>query len=70
MPWAPGVSGHYVYGDLCDGRLRVARLPPGRATGDRRLGVQVPRLVSFGEDARRRLYAISLDGPVYRIARR
>jgi glucose/arabinose dehydrogenase len=65
-----GVFGRYVYGDLCDGALRVARLRPGRARGDRRLGVQVPRLVSFGEDARGRLYAISLAGPVYRIALR
>jgi glucose/arabinose dehydrogenase len=65
-----GVFGRYVYGDLCDGSLRAARLRPGRARGDRRLGVRVPRLVSFGEDARRRLYAVSLAGPVYRIARR
>ena len=34
------------------------------------LGPRVPRLVSFGEDARGRLYAVSLNGPVYRLARR
>ena len=28
------------------------------------------QLVSFGEDARGRVYAVSLDGPVYRLAAR
>jgi glucose/arabinose dehydrogenase len=62
--------GRYVYGDLCRSGLRVARLRPGRAAGDRSLGVRVRRLVSFGEDARGRLYAVSLGGAVYRIAPR
>ncbi|MGI8945569.1 MAG: PQQ-dependent sugar dehydrogenase [Thermoleophilaceae bacterium] len=62
--------GAYVYGDLCDPRLRVARLRPGRARGDRALGPRVPTLVSFGEDARGRVHAVSLDGGVFRLARR
>jgi hypothetical protein len=62
--------GRYVYGDLCRSGLRVARLGRRRASGDRSLGVRVPRLVSFGEDARGRVYAVSLRGAVYRIARR
>jgi glucose/arabinose dehydrogenase len=62
--------GRYVYGDLCDSRLRTARLARPRARGDRALGVRVPMLVSFGEDARGRLYAVSLNGPVYRLAAR
>ena len=62
--------GRYLYGDLCRSGLRAARLRPGRARGDRSLGVRVPELVSFGEDARGRLYAVSLRGAVYRIARR
>ena len=62
--------GRYVYGDLCDPRLRVARLRAGRARGDGRLGVRVGNLVSFGEDGRGRVYAVSLDGPVYRLGRR
>jgi hypothetical protein len=32
------------------------------------LGVAVAQLVSFGEDGRGRVYAISLNGPVYRLA--
>jgi glucose/arabinose dehydrogenase len=62
--------GRYVYGDLCDPRLRTARLRTGRARGDRPLGVKVPDLVSFGEDARGRVYAVSLKGKIYRLAPR
>jgi hypothetical protein len=29
----------------------------------------VSNLVSFGEDARGRVYAVSIDGPIYRIGR-
>jgi glucose/arabinose dehydrogenase len=60
--------GRYVYGDLCDPRLRTARLRPGKARGDRPIGVHVPELVSFAEDARGRVYAISLKGKVFRLA--
>ena len=62
------LRGTYVYGDLCEGIVRGARLSPGSATGRRRFGVSVPTLSSFGEDARGRVYAASLDGPVYRLA--
>jgi glucose/arabinose dehydrogenase len=65
-----GIYGRYVYGDLCDGRLRLAALRVGRARSDRPLGPNVSQLVSFGEDARGRVYAISLGGAVYRIAAR
>lgn len=64
------LRGRYVYGDLCDSRLRIARLRRPRARGDRALGVQVPQLVSFGEDGRGRLYALSLEGGVFRLAPR
>jgi glucose/arabinose dehydrogenase len=62
--------GRYVYGDYCLGRLRAVRLGAGSATGDRGLGVSVSQLSSFGEDARGRVYATSLDGPVYRLTAR
>lgn len=62
--------GRYVYGDLCDPQLRIAKLRSGGARGDRRLGLRVPQLVSFGEDSRGRAYAVSLNGPVYRLAPR
>lgn len=64
------LRGSYVYGDLCDSALRVARLAVGGARGDRALGPKVPQLVSFGEDAGGRVYAVSLEGGVFRLAPR
>jgi hypothetical protein len=64
----PALRGSYVYGDFCDSRLRVVRLGGGRARGDRALGPRVDGTSSFGEDARGRLYVMSVDGPVYRLA--
>ena len=61
------LRGTYVYGDLCEGVIRGARLGPGSATGRRRFDVDVPQLSTFGEDSRGRVYAASLDGPVYRL---
>ena len=66
----PRLRGKYVFGDLCDPRLRVASLRGGRSRGGRALGVRVSNLVSFGEDARGRVYAVSLNGPVYRLVAR
>jgi glucose/arabinose dehydrogenase len=64
-----GWTGQYVFGDLCDGTLRLSRLrrPSARSHPTR---MKVSQLVSFGEDARGRVYAVSLNGPVYRIGRR
>jgi glucose/arabinose dehydrogenase len=62
--------GRYVYGDFCKGQLRSVKLSQSRAHGDRALGLRkVSSLSSFGEDARGRVYAASLEGPVYRLAR-
>ena len=61
-------TGRYVFGDFCRGRIESARLRPGpreRRSATTRL--RVPSLSSFGEDARGRVYATSLDGPVYRL---
>ncbi|HEV7459205.1 MAG TPA: PQQ-dependent sugar dehydrogenase [Solirubrobacteraceae bacterium] len=67
-PRLPALAGQYVYGDYCVGRLRAVRLSAGRARGDHAIGVRVPRLSSFGEDTDGRVYATSLNGPVYRLA--
>ena len=66
----PALYGRYVFGDFCRGRIESARLRPGGATQQRTTRLNVPNLSSFGEDARGRVYAVSLDGPVYRIAAR
>jgi glucose/arabinose dehydrogenase len=60
--------GRYVYGDLCNPRLYSVRLRKGHASGNRAVGPRVSNLVSFGEDARGRVYAVSLSGSVYRLA--
>ncbi|HET9010459.1 MAG TPA: hypothetical protein VFN38_01530, partial [Gemmatimonadaceae bacterium] len=66
----PGLYGRYVYGDYCNPKLLSARLSSGRASGNRAIGLSVSALSSFGQDARGRVYALSLSGPVYRFAAR
>jgi glucose/arabinose dehydrogenase len=64
----PSLYGRYLYGDYCAGQLRsFTATPRRRATDDRPLGLEVPLLSSFGEDNAGRLYATSLQGPVYRL---
>jgi glucose/arabinose dehydrogenase len=71
-PALKALAGRYVYGDYCLGQLRSVKLAAGKATGDRAVaGVpKISQLSSFGEDARGRVYVLSLDGPVYRFAAR
>jgi len=64
------LRGRYVFGDFCRGRIESARLSPGRARDVRQTRLRVPSLSSFGVDARGRVYAVSLAGPVYRLAPR
>ena len=60
--------GRYLYGDFCQGSLRSFTARPGREAGDDvAAGPQVPALSSFGEDRAGRIYATSLEGPVYRL---
>ena len=60
--------GRYIYGDYCQPELRWAKLRAGHATGGGFVGLRIPALSSFGEDARGRVYAVSQNGPVYRLA--
>jgi glucose/arabinose dehydrogenase len=66
----PALLGRYVYGDFCKGQLRSAKLSAGKATGDAPIAglPTIAQLSSFGEDARGRVYVVSLSGPVYRLA--
>ncbi|HEY7255514.1 MAG TPA: PQQ-dependent sugar dehydrogenase [Solirubrobacterales bacterium] len=61
---------HYVYADLCEGRLRGLTPHLHRASGDHVLGPTVASPSSFGEDDRGRVYVASLEGPVYRLVPR
>src|SRR5215210_5986691 len=69
-PGLPGLRGRYVFGDYCKGRVLSARLSTGRARSVRMTSLRVPALSSFGEDARGRVYATSLSGPVFRLVAR
>jgi glucose/arabinose dehydrogenase len=60
----------YVYGDFCTGKIRSLLPRLGGARKDRGTGLRVRDLSSFGETADGKLYATSLDGPVYRFVRR
>jgi Glucose / Sorbosone dehydrogenase len=64
------LAGRYLYGDYCTGVVRSFRIVNGKATGDRGVGLTVPSLSSFGQDAGGRVYAVSLNGPVYRLQAR
>ena len=66
----PGAYGRYLYGDYCKGEVLSARLKLPKATSVRNTGMKVDGLSSFGEDARGRVYAVSVNGPVYRLAAR
>jgi glucose/arabinose dehydrogenase len=67
-PGIPELAGRYVYGDYCQPALRSTALAVPDATGDRAEAPSVAQLASFGEDACGRVYALSLAGPLYRLA--
>ncbi len=64
------LRGRYIFGDLCQGRIESARLRGGKARSVRGTRLEVSQLSSFGEDGLGRAYALSLEGPVYRIVPR
>jgi glucose/arabinose dehydrogenase len=66
-PTLPALAGRYVYGDFCAGELRSFEPAIPEARDDRSLDLEVPALSSFGEDNEGRIYAASLEGPVYRL---
>jgi glucose/arabinose dehydrogenase len=58
----PGNVGMYVFNDVCIGELWAFQ------NGARRsLGPKAQQIVSYGQDLAGELYAVSLNGPVYRI---
>jgi len=63
-----GLHGAYLYGDVCDGRIRALARARGHPLRHRDLGLRLPGLVSFAEDRAGELYALSLAGGVYRLA--
>jgi len=67
-PALPALLGRYVYGDWCAGEIHALMLALPLATDDADTGLNVPQLVSFGEDGGGCVYAVSLAGMVYRLA--
>jgi hypothetical protein len=67
-PAVRSLDGSYVYGDLCNSGIRAVKLSPGHASGDHSTGLSVSQMSSFGQDTAGHVYAVSLSGPVYRIA--
>jgi glucose/arabinose dehydrogenase len=60
------LTGRYVYGDNCKSEIYSTRLSASGAESNHPTGMSVSNLSSFGEDARGRVYATSLNGEVYR----
>jgi glucose/arabinose dehydrogenase len=64
------LRGRYLFGDYCRGRIESARIVRAGVRDVRQTSLKVDALSSFGEDARGRVYAASLSGPVYRLVPR
>jgi glucose/arabinose dehydrogenase len=61
--------GRYFYGDYCSGTVWSLRAIKGKLSGIRREPFKVASLSSFGEDVAGELYAVSLDGRIYKLSR-
>jgi glucose/arabinose dehydrogenase len=64
----PAMRGRYVYGDVCSGRLWTLRAGRDSASDVRREDDEAEGVASFGQDADGELYAVSLNGTVFRLA--
>jgi glucose/arabinose dehydrogenase len=65
----PAARGRYFYGDNCSGEIWSLRVVGGRARSARKESFRLPGLSSFGQDGKGELYAVTLGGQVYRLAR-
>jgi hypothetical protein len=67
------LRGRFLYSDYCGGRIRSFKPRLGGAVDDRPVGVRIPPgrfgglMTSFGEDTLHRIYAVTTNGPVYRL---
>jgi glucose/arabinose dehydrogenase len=61
------LAGRYIFGDFCEGKI-LALDPKAKSPQAEPTGLTAPRLVSFGQDLAGHIYALSLNGPVYRIS--
>jgi len=63
----PGASGRYFYGDNCSGKVRTLRVVSGRARSVRTESFRLDSISSFGEDGASELYAVTLDGRLWKL---
>ncbi|HLG09273.1 MAG TPA: PQQ-dependent sugar dehydrogenase [Gaiellaceae bacterium] len=63
----PALSGRYLYGDFCSGKITAIAVENDQVSASGELGLVVPELTSFGVDALARVYVMSLEGDVYRV---
>jgi len=67
-PSAPGLTGNYLYGDLCAGGVFTLRNGPDPTANRVELGYQPIKISSFGEDPAGDVYVVDMQGGViYRI---
>jgi hypothetical protein len=64
-----GLRGRYIYADFCAGNIR-SFAPGSPGSTDAPTGLHVELLSSFGEASNGNVFAVSLNGPVYRLKRR
>jgi glucose/arabinose dehydrogenase len=69
-PVLSALRGRYIFGDFCRGVIESAKLRGSKARDVHATRLKVPSLSSFGVDGRKRVYALSLSGPVYRLVPR
>lgn len=62
-----GLQGWYVFGDFCRGDLWALRADASSPAQSVPLGAKVESLTSFADDGTGELYALSLQGGVYRL---
>ncbi|MGH3065732.1 MAG: PQQ-dependent sugar dehydrogenase [Gaiellaceae bacterium] len=60
--------GRYVFGDYCSGTVWSFRVAAGAATDVRTEPFEIDGLSSFGENAAGELFAVSLEGTIYRLS--
>src|SRR5215210_2307640 len=61
-------KGRYFYGDNCSGAMWTLRVVGGQARDGRKESFTLSGISSFGEDARGELYAVTLNGRLWRLA--
>jgi len=63
----PAARGRYFFGDYCSGRIWSLKIAGGRASDVQEGSTRLTNVSSFGEDAAGELYAVTLNGELFRL---